>query len=126
METELLTSKIERRQQWTEHIIGIEESRFPKAILNKQSKMKTSKRTTEETLEKTTKPKQVIIQKNEVRPVYFKRLHVKSEGVWCLSFQEEYLSKGWYGNLDSSMVKSARLEIWRSVVQIPVQVQIFL
>ena len=31
-----------------------------------------------------------------------------------------------YGNLDSSMVKSARLEIWRSVVQIPVQVQIFL
>ena len=26
----------------------------------------------------------------------------------------------------SSMVKSARLEIWRSVVQIPVQVQIFL
>ena len=33
---------------------------------------------------------------------------------------------GWYGNLDSSMVKSARLEIWRSVVQIPVQVQIFL
>ena len=57
-------------------------------------------------------------------PVYFKRLHVKSEGVWCLSFEEEFLSMGWYGNLDSSMVKSARLEIWRSVVQIPVQVQI--
>ena len=33
---------------------------------------------------------------------------------------------GWSGNLDSSMVKSARLVIWRSVVQIPVQVQIFL
>ena len=42
-------------------------------------------------------------------PVYFKRLHVKSEGVWCLLFQEEYLSMGWSGNLDSSMVKSARL-----------------
>ena len=46
--------------------------------------------------------------------VNFKRLHVKSEGVSCLSylsFQEEYLSIGWYGNLDSSMVYSARLEI---------------
>ena len=31
---------------------------------------------------------------------------------------------GWCGNLDSSMVKSAMLVIWRSVVQIPVQVQI--
>ena len=33
------------------------------------------------------------------------------EGVWCLSFQEGYLSLGWCGNLDSSMVKSAKLEI---------------
>ena len=53
-------------------------------------------------------------------------LHVKSKGVWHLSFQEEHLSMGWGGNLDSSMVKSARLVIWRSVVQIPVQVEIFL
>ena len=55
-----------------------------------------------------------------------KCLHVKSEGVWYLSFQEKHLSMGWYGNLDSSMVKSARLVIWRSVAQIPFQVQIFL
>ena len=40
--------------------------------------------------------------------IYFKRLHVKSEGVWCLSFQEEYLSMGWRGNLDSSMVNMVR------------------
>ena len=53
----------------------------------------------------------------------FKR---KSEGVWYLSFQEERLSMSWCGNLHSSMVKSTRLVIWRSVVQIPVQVQIFL
>ena len=33
---------------------------------------------------------------------------------------------GWCGNVGSSIVKSARLETWRSVVQIPVQVQIFL
>ena len=38
-------------------------------------------------------------------PVYFKRLRVKSEGVWYLSFQEEHLSMSWCGNLDSSMVK---------------------
>ena len=38
-------------------------------------------------------------------PVYFKCLHVKSEGVWCLSFQEEYLNMGWYWNLDSSMIE---------------------
>ena len=56
-------------------------------------------------------------------PVYLKCLHVKSESVWYLSFQEEYLSMGWCGNLDSSMVKSARLVNWRSVVQISAQVQ---
>ena len=59
-------------------------------------------------------------------PVYFKCLHVKSEGIWYWSFQEEHLSMGWCGNLDSSMFKSARLLVWRSMVQIPVQVQIFL
>ena len=58
--------------------------------------------------------------------IYLKCLHVKSEGVWYLSLQEKHLMMGWSGNLDSSMVKSARLVIWRSVVQIPVQVQIFL
>ena len=57
-------------------------------------------------------------------PVYFKCLHVKREGVWYLSFQVEHLNMGWCGNLDSSMVKSARLVIWRFVVQIAVQVQI--
>ena len=56
----------------------------------------------------------------------FKRLHVESESVWCLLFQEEYLNMGWYGNLDSSMDKNARLDIWTSVVQIPDKVQIFL
>ena len=42
------------------------------------------------------------------------------------NLQEEHLSMDWCGNLDSSMVKNARLVIWRSVVQIPVQVQMFL
>ena len=60
---------------------------------------------------------------NLVRYVYFKCSHVKSESVWYLPFQEEHLSMGWGGNLDSSMVKNARLVIWRSVVQIPVRVQ---
>ena len=44
----------------------------------------------------------------------------------ALLFQEEHLRMGWSGNLDSSIVKSARLVIWRFVVQIPVQVQISL
>jgi hypothetical protein len=34
--------------------------------------------------------------------VYFKCLHIKSEGVWYLSFPEEHLSMGWSRNLDSS------------------------
>ena len=42
-----------------------------------------------------------------------------------LDQEEEHLSMGWCGNLGSSMVKNPRLAIWRSVVQIPVQVQIF-
>ena len=56
----------------------------------------------------------------------FKCLHVKSERVWHLSFQEEYLNMNWNGNLDSTIGKCARLVIWRSEVQIPVQVRIFL
>jgi hypothetical protein len=47
-----------------------------------------------------------------------KCLYVKSEDIWYLSIQEEHLTMGWSGNLDSSMVKSARLVIWRSVDQI--------
>ena len=59
-------------------------------------------------------------------PAYFKFLHVKSESVWHLSFQEERLIINWNGKLDSSISKSARLVIWRSEVRIPVQVQILL
>ena len=51
---------------------------------------------------------------------------LKVESVWYLSFQEEYLSVDWSGNLDSSIGKSNRLVKWRSEVRIPVQVQIFL
>ena len=56
--------------------------------------------------------------------------------IYKLDFQEKNLNLDrdlnhgspvhWSGNLDSSMVKSARIVIWRPVVQIPVQVQIFL
>ena len=51
----------------------------------------------------------------------FKRL----ASVWHLSFQEERLNMNWNGNLDSSIGKSARQVIWRSVVRIPVQVRFF-
>ena len=55
----------------------------------------------------------------------FKCLHVKVESIWHLSFEEERLNMNWNGNLDSSIGKNARLVIWRSEVQIPVQVHIF-
>ena len=42
------------------------------------------------------------------------------------ALNHKYLSMGWYENFNSSMVKSARLEIRRSAVQITVQLQIFL
>ena len=59
-------------------------------------------------------------------PADFNCLHLKSESVWCLSFQEERLNMNWNGNLDSSVSKNTRLVIWRSEVRILVQVQIFL
>ena len=51
---------------------------------------------------------------------------MKSDYSLNLTYKFHALNMSWYGNLDSSMVKSAKLEIWRSVVQILVQVQIFL
>ena len=59
-------------------------------------------------------------------PVVFQLLTCKKvESICHLSFQEERLNMNWSGNLDSSIGKSARLVIWRSEVQIAVQVQIF-
>ena len=63
---------------------------------------------------------QIVSQTTE--PVAFQKV----ENTWHLPFQEERLQMNWNGNLDSSIGKSARLVIWRSEVQIPVQVQIFL
>ena len=40
-----------------------------------------------------------------------KCLHLKSEGVWYLSFQEKHLNMGWCGNLDSSLTRDLEIRV---------------